>query len=83
MYAMVCTPPDILHAVNVVSRYLSSFGEEHWQTVKLILKYLRGTVNLCIVYDQSDCLSSVTCYIDYIDSDYGRQCFVIIQVPFI
>ena len=29
MYAMVCTRPDITHAVGVVSRYMSHPGIEH------------------------------------------------------
>lgn len=29
MYAMVCTRPDLAHAVGVVSRYLSNPGKEH------------------------------------------------------
>ena len=34
MYAMVCTRPDIAHAVGVVSRFLSNPGKEHWAAVK-------------------------------------------------
>ena len=37
MYAMVCTRPDITHAVGVVSRFLSNLGKEHWNAVKWIL----------------------------------------------
>ena len=29
MYAMVCTRPDIAHAVRVVSKFLSNPGKEH------------------------------------------------------
>jgi len=29
MYAMICTRPNIAHAVGVVSRFLSNPGEEH------------------------------------------------------
>ena len=32
MYAMVCTRPDIAHAVGVVSRFLSNPGKEHWSS---------------------------------------------------
>ncbi|XP_070029435.1 secreted RxLR effector protein 161-like [Nicotiana sylvestris] len=31
IYAMVCTRPDIAHAVGVVSRYMSDPGKEHWE----------------------------------------------------
>ena len=50
MYAMVCTRPDIAHAVGVVSRFLSNPGKEHWNGVKWILRYLRGTSRLCLCY---------------------------------
>ena len=46
MYAMVCTRPDIAHAVGTVSRFLSNLGREHWNAIKWILRYLRGTVNM-------------------------------------
>ena len=49
MYAMVCTRPDIAHAVGVVSRYMTNPGKEHWEAVKWLLRYLRGTssTSLC------------------------------------
>ena len=50
MYAMVCTRPDIAHAVRVVSRFLANPGKEHWETVKWIFKYLRGTSKLCLSF---------------------------------
>ena len=34
MYAMVCTRPDIAHAVGVVSRYMNNLGKEHWKVVQ-------------------------------------------------
>ena len=45
MYAMVCTRPDIAHAVGVVGRYMNNPRKEHWMAVKWILRYLRGTTN--------------------------------------
>ena len=40
MYAMVCTRPDIAHAVGVVSRYMKNLGKEHWEEIMCILKVL-------------------------------------------
>ena len=34
MYVMVCTKPDIAHAVGVVNKFLSNPGKEHWVTIK-------------------------------------------------
>ena len=53
MYAMVCTRPDIAHLVGVV-RFLSNPGKEHWEAVKWILKYVKGTFRVCLCFDGSD-----------------------------
>jgi hypothetical protein len=50
MYAMVCTRPDIAHAVGVVSRYMNNPGKEHWEAVKWILRYLRGTTTHALCF---------------------------------
>ncbi|CAJ2648559.1 unnamed protein product [Trifolium pratense] len=50
MYAMVCTRPDIAHAVGVVSRFLSNPAKEHWEGVKWILRYLKGTSEMCLCF---------------------------------
>ncbi|CAL5417495.1 unnamed protein product [Camellia sinensis] len=50
MYAMVSTRPDIAHAVGVVSRFLSNPGKEHWEAVKWILRYLKGTTKMCLCF---------------------------------
>eukprot|EP00253_Pinus_taeda_P020067 PITA_20067 len=43
MYVMVCTRPDIAHAVGVLRRFMSKPRKEHWTTVKRVFRYLRGT----------------------------------------
>jgi hypothetical protein len=40
MYAMLCTRPDVAHAISLTSRYQSNPGLEHRTAVKNILKYL-------------------------------------------
>eukprot|EP00253_Pinus_taeda_P003501 PITA_03501 len=50
MYVMVCTRPDIAHAVGVVSRYMKNPGKEHWMAVNWILRYLRGTTNQALCF---------------------------------
>ncbi|GJU54951.1 putative RNA-directed DNA polymerase, partial [Tanacetum coccineum] len=46
MYAMVCTRPNIAHAVGVVSRFMSNPRREHWEAIKWLLRYLKlhGTI---------------------------------------
>ena len=50
MYAMVCTRPDIFHAVGVLRRYMSKPGKEHWTAVKRVFIYLHGTIDYAICY---------------------------------
>jgi len=54
MYAMVCTRPDIAHAVGVVSRFLSNPGKEHWEGVMWILRYLKGTSKMHLSFKKSN-----------------------------
>ena len=53
MYAMLCTRPDVSHALSVTSRYQANPGEGHW-IVKNILKYLRRTKDLFLVYGNGE-----------------------------
>ncbi len=50
MYAMLCTRPDVNLAVSLVGRYQSNPGKEHWTTVKNILKYLKRTKDMFLIY---------------------------------
>jgi Reverse transcriptase (RNA-dependent DNA polymerase) len=36
MYAMLCTRPDVSHALNMTNRYPKDPGEDHWTAVKNI-----------------------------------------------
>lgn len=69
MYAMVCTRPDISHAVSVTSRFMGNPGKEHWQAVKWVLRYLKGTQETGLVYCRgSDTSQQVQ---GFVDSDYA------------
>ena len=46
MYVIVCTIPDISQEVSMVSKYMHDPGRGHWQAVKWILRYLKGTEEL-------------------------------------
>jgi ATP-binding cassette subfamily B (MDR/TAP) protein 1 len=38
MYAMVCSRPDLYHALSVVSRYMGNLGKEHWKLVQWVFQ---------------------------------------------
>ena len=65
MYAMLCTRPDIAHAVSITSKYQANPGPEHWTAVKRILKYLRRTKDYVLKYGGGE-----LCIEGYTDSDF-------------
>jgi hypothetical protein len=64
IYAMVCTRPYIAHAMGVVSRYMKNPRKEHWEEVKWIIWYLRGTSTHALCFGGSDIVLH-----EYFDSD--------------
>ncbi|GJU05925.1 hypothetical protein Tco_1122355 [Tanacetum coccineum] len=50
MHAVRCTPPDIVFAQNITSQFQQNPGDLHWTTVKNILKYLKNTKDMFLVY---------------------------------
>jgi hypothetical protein len=63
---MVCTRPNITYAVGVVSRFMKNPGEAHWNVVKWILMYLKGTSRSCLCFGSSDPVLQ-----GYTDADYA------------
>ena len=69
MYAMVCTRADIAYAVNVVSRFMSNPGKLHWDAVKWVMRYLKGTLDHGLMYGKS---KHEVCEVrGYVDSDFA------------
>ena len=66
MYAMVATRPDIAFAVGV-SRYMATPGKKHWEAVKGIMRYVKGTMHVCICFGKKDLVLH-----GFIDSDFAR-----------
>lgn len=50
MYASLGTRPDISFAVQTVSRFSTKPGLIHWDAVKRIFRYLKGTKDLWLSY---------------------------------
>ena len=49
MYAMICTRPDIAQAIGTVSRFMEDLENEHWNIVKMILRYIKRKLRCCIM----------------------------------
>ncbi|KAF2301069.1 hypothetical protein GH714_019859 [Hevea brasiliensis] len=50
---LVNTRPDLAYSVGVVSRYMESPTTSHMNAVKQILRYVKGTLDLGIVYKKN------------------------------
>jgi hypothetical protein len=68
MYAMVCTRPDIAHAVGAVSRFMTNPGKQHWEAVKWILRYLRGTTDRCLCFRRGELKLQ-----GFVDADFAAE----------
>ena len=66
IFEMICTRPYIAQAVGTISRYMSNPGGEHWKTVKMILRNIRGTSFIALYYGGSKVVFKI-----YVHSDFG------------
>jgi hypothetical protein len=64
---LVNTRPDISCAVGILSRFMESPAEQHWATVKQLLRYVRGMMNYGCRYKKGD--TAVPTLVGYSDSD--------------
>ena len=54
LYLAQCTRPDISFAVNLLARYSSAPTRRHWNGIKHIFRYLKGTKDLRLFYTNSN-----------------------------
>ncbi|XP_059281032.1 14-3-3-like protein GF14 iota [Lycium ferocissimum] len=58
--------PDIAHAVGVVSRFMSNPEKQHWEAVKWIFRYLKGSSSSALYFRKSE-----TGLQGYVNADNG------------
>ena len=71
MYAMVCTRPEIAHAMGVLSRFMSKPWKEHWIAVKRVFSYLRDTSDYGLCYQGRPGLDRVLDIGGFVDADWA------------
>jgi len=50
-YAATITRPDLAHATSVLlSRFISKWNKAHWTAAKHLLRYIRGTSDICLTF---------------------------------
>ena len=65
LYLAVCTRPDIAQAVGVVARCFNGPTGVHWTALRHILRYIKGTVDVGIIYGASELGITGYCNADY------------------
>ena len=70
IYAMCGTRPDISYAVTKLSQHLSCPNQDDWKMLNHVLRYLKGTLNLSLIYEKSSEPLNMNVYCD---SDWGSD----------
>ena len=53
MYLATCTRPDISYTIRELARYMSNYGQRHYDAAKHLLRYLQGTQSRGLIYGQT------------------------------
>jgi ribonuclease HI len=66
LYLAMCTRPDIAQAVGAVARYMSTPSTKHWSAVKMIVRYIKGTAKMGLLFGRGK-----SGMLGYCDADYA------------
>lgn len=71
IYLATCTRPDLSFVVSRLSQHFAEPSEEHWNTVKHVFRYLKGTTNrgLCFNKESTDALGLTV----HSDADWASE----------
>lgn len=73
LHAARATRPDISFAVTALSQFCKGPTDEHWQAVKRVFRYLRGTVDRGLTYKGQGSPKESPVLHGYCDSDYAED----------
>ena len=66
LYLAIATRPDIAYTIGVLCRFVENPGMDHWLATKRVLRYLKGTINMRMVYSRQ---SSPDLFTTFSDAD--------------
>ncbi|XP_062089399.1 secreted RxLR effector protein 161-like [Humulus lupulus] len=70
MYSMICTRSDIAYSVSLLSRFMANPEEDHWKVLKWLLRYLKTTLKLGLLFKR---VGRQTELEGYVDADYASN----------
>ena len=68
MYGMVCSRPNLAHAVSIVSRFMADPCQAHWEALKWVLRYVNGSLESDMKYKKA---AQGDAIMGYVDADYA------------
>ena len=68
MFLAVTTRPDICYCVNKLSQFNICHSEEHYKYLKRVLRYLKATPDLGLVFDKEEKF-----LVGFVDSSFGKS----------
>lgn len=68
MYLSMCTRPNISYAIQELARFMSNYGQQHFDAVKHLLHYLQGCRSRSLIYGQT--LNTFLLFCAFADSDW-------------
>ena len=68
MYAATSMQPDIAFAVSILSQFMRNPGHTHWEAVKDVICYLKGTADFQLTLGTSDARLEA-----YVDINWASQ----------
>jgi hypothetical protein len=71
MYAACATRPDIAYSISALSQYSARPNETHFNALKRVLRYLRGSTNLSLTFTGTSDLTPEL--VAYTDSDWASN----------
>lgn len=70
MYVMLTSRPDLSMAVGYFSRFQGCASVEHWNYLKRVLRYIKGTLDLKLIYRR---LPMSSMLVGYADADWAND----------
>jgi hypothetical protein len=68
LYAATITRPDIAYAASLLCRLMGRWSLDHWKAAKHLLRYIRGTSDLCLTFDAT---AGKRALLGWADADWG------------
>jgi hypothetical protein len=73
LHAARATRPDISYATTALSQHCKAPSDQHWQAVKRVFRYLRGTLDHGLTYRGTGSIKQPPTLQGYCDSDYAED----------